>query len=57
MKKKYEVFRMELVECDPENCILAGSKTSVPIKVQNVEVEPYQDGFSTTGGFQEISFD
>lgn len=57
MKKKYEIFRMELVECDPESCILAGSKTSVPIKVQNVTVEPYQDGFSSTGGFQEVSFD
>ena len=57
MKKKYEILRMEIVECNPESCILAGSKTSVPIKVQNVTVEPYQDGFSSTGGFQDINFD
>ena len=57
MKKEYEILRMEIVEFNPESCILAGSKTSVPIKVQNVTVEPYQDGFSSTGGFQDINFD
>lgn len=39
--------------------ILKGSKTSVPIKIGNVEVEPYEQGFGTTESddFQEISFD
>ena len=59
MKKNYEKLSVSVVEFRSDSPILAGSKTSVPIKVNQVTVEEYHQGFGTPGGddFQTISFD
>ncbi len=59
MKRNYEKLSVSVVEFQSDCPILAGSKTSVPIKVNQVTVEEYQQGFGVPGGddFQTISFD
>lgn len=61
MKKKvYERMAMTSIELEPGCTLLLGSKTSKSIKVNQVEVEDFEQGFDIGmdhNDFQEVSFD
>lgn len=58
MERKYESPAFEFYSLEPGKCILVGSKTTVPIKIGDVKVHDYENGFdSEPEGFKEISFD
>lgn len=57
MAKRYEKPSLSPLSMAQTESILEGSDTNKPMKVQNVTVEDYHDGFETQGGFQEITFD
>ena len=60
MKKRiYERMEVTPIQLETSGTLLAGSKTATAIKVQDVTVEDFHQGFGTTGGtdFKEVSFD
>lgn len=57
MKKNYNTVRLQLVGFIPESGILAGSQTDIEMKLNNVSVEDFADGFAEQGGFETINFD
>lgn len=59
LRKKYLGLAMASIGFEPESPVLTGSKTSVKIDVNTVEVEDFSAGFSDGAGndFSEISFD
>lgn len=46
-----------LVGIDLEGALLDGSVTGMPMKVNEVTVENYSDGFATKGGFESLTFE
>lgn len=57
MKKNYKTVRLQLVGFIPESGILAGSQTDIEMKVSEVDVEDFKNGFADQGGFETINFD
>lgn len=58
MKKTYTKLSISPVAVEMDSTILTGSVTTMKIKVQNVTVDEYDNGFATeTNGFKEIGFD
>lgn len=57
MRKRYDKPTTEILHLESSNGFLKGSITTTPIKIQNVSVEDFQDGFASEGGFKEITFD
>lgn len=60
MKRTYSQMIIECHAFQPASDILAGSLTTTKIKVNKVEVEEFDAGFSIgpdNHDFQEISFD
>lgn len=47
----------ELLKVEISNKILKGSITKIPIRIQDVSVEEFKNGFTTEEGFKEINFD
>lgn len=56
-KRPYTGLKMTITTSVCETPLLAGSKTSVNIDVDEVTVVDFADGFASDGGFKEISFD
>lgn len=56
-KRKYTKMEMTQVGIELSGILMKGSLTSVPIKVNEVSVEDFKDGFASDGGFQELNFD
>lgn len=48
---------LNVFELEAQNGFLKGSVTDVKIRVSQVKVEDFQDGFEEIGGFKDISFD
>jgi len=49
---------MNVMELEVQNGFLKGSITDVKIRISQVTVEPFENGFSDLdGGFKNISFD
>lgn len=59
MKRTYHKMTAVPFDFELESAILAGSQTLTCIKVQDVVVEAYTQGFGTdeTDDFQNVSFD
>lgn len=58
MKRTYSGLEFSLVLACTSSPILVGSKTSVSIQVNSVDVEPYSAGFDEGGNdFKEITFE
>lgn len=58
-KRTYERMEVTPIQLETSGTLLAASKTATPIKVQNVTVEDFDQGFGTTASddFKEVSFD
>ncbi len=57
MKWNYKKPEATPVRVDLESPVLDGSVTAKAIKVNNVTVEDFSDGFASQGGFEEITFE
>ncbi len=60
MKRTYSQMNIECLAFQPASDILAGSLTKTKIKVNEVEVEEFDAGFSIgpeSHDFKDISFD
>lgn len=58
-RRAYTTLSMEFVEIGTQGTLLTGSKTAKKIKVKEVEVEEFEQGFGTTPteDFSQIDFD
>lgn len=55
-KSNYTAMVITRLGFELENVVLKGSDTTVPMTVNQVEVDPYDNGFGTNE-FQNLSFD
>lgn len=56
MKRHYTHISLTELKLEQESPILAGSLTAVPVKVKNVRVHDYDNGFGDNP-FADVSFD
>lgn len=59
-RRVYQRMDFSPVSVDLSGTILTGSLTSVPIKINEVTVEDFENGFDATAypdGFKDITFD
>lgn len=57
MEERYSKPEMAPVDFLVESALLKGSVTTTSLTVSQVEVEEYENGFASQGGFQQLDFD